>query len=397
MVDWRMAGTKRFESTLYALLYIFINSLFVLKYTARITGYAPFAALLYASGAAVLLILCAHYYRDRMNTELRYGSYIAVIVFLAALLLVLMKQVDPAGIQVGRYPALTEWIGDMLDGRYPYTSDLRPSGFPFLFVLALPFYALGDVGLLQICSFLLFGLLVFTRYPRHPGQRYKTIVLLTASPVFLYEVVVRSELFSNMAFVLLYLVLCERYLRSVNRPPLLVLGLAGGLMMSTRGIVFIIFLIYFGFCFKSAVRDGLMFAGSLAAGFAITVLPFLIWDARHFLTQGPFSVQAAYAAPWLLILVTAGSAAAVLFVKTVHGVYRSILVCLFGAVFVSLCVSVLREGFNASVMQSGFDISYFAFSLPFVLLLFDFRQASPGAMTTFFEYLKEKKTGKIEL
>jgi hypothetical protein len=288
------------------------------------------------------------------------------IALAAAGLVALMLQFDPARIAVGRHLALHEWLTRLLDGEFPYAALSNPSGLPFLFVLALPFYLLGDLGLLQVAGFLLFAYLM--RGSDLPtGRWYLTLLLLVTSPMFLWEVVTRSDLFTNMVVVLLTLWLLRARAGGVTAFGAAALGATAGLVLSTRLVVCLIYLIWSGSVLGWRRRNVWTFVPALALGFTLTLLPFMIWNMEYFVEYGPFAIQSTYA-PFGLI------AAAVLVgvfcarrTRSTAGLLTASALVLFGVVAVAFILSVTRFGLDAALYAERFDISYFVLPLPFAL------------------------------
>lgn len=360
------AITRNIHLFLFVFIYAFINFLFVYKYVGRFLNYPFFAAI----GIVLILTLIIYILSRTYSLFLFFEDrkYYAIFVSLTAVVLwLLMREFDPAEIQVGRYPALHDWIQRMLNGEFPYNSDVPHTGFPFWFLIALPFYFLGDLGLLQIFCFILFAFLLETR--RHAERNYKMQIMfiLLLSPIFMYEIVVRSDLFSNMVFVLLYLNLHERYLGKF-RFSNIVFGFAGGLLLSTRAIVIIPFILFFGYHFKTnPIKNSLYFAISAGTGFILPMLPFLIWDFGSFVSDGPFSRQSAYIQLWQLILVIGSAGVLAITSTTQASLYRNTGYILFATSFLVFLTRIIGDGWNSAFFQHGFDISYFSFPLLFLL------------------------------
>ena len=361
-------------------LYGLINTLFVYKYTARMTSQSWATSLFYL---VLLGLLVLSLYR---NAELRLSPatqnlvYFSLIVFLAVALTLVMSHFDPQKIRVGRSPALQDWITRLLNSEFPFDSHTRPSGFPFLFVMAMPFYLLGDLGFLQIFSFLIFAVLVYLRHGEQAAHRFRCIILLISAPVFLYEVMVRSELFSNMVVVMLYLAVLEMVGRKMSFIALVSLGLVGGLLLSTRGIVLLIYVLVLGYFLKRRVVTHGLFFVSICAGFLVSLLPFLIWDWSQFMDSGPFSKQLSFLPIWLLALSIGCCVFCALKIGSLRKVYSAVSFTLFAVVLVAFVTKVLDYGWHEAVFGDGFDISYFAFAVPFLLISLDFRgkeDASP--------------------
>jgi len=346
----------------YAAIYG-INLLFVVKYAPRYGIPWSAGTLAYACAFCAILWVCRRRFFVRFFQQP--SAYFAALFLTAAVLAFLMFQFDPTT-RNARAPAINDWLARFLNGEYPYGSGTRPSGFPFLFVLALPFYLPGEVGWWQIVSFIVIGFLFYhARHSTAPGK----IALLLFSPAFLYEVAVRSELFSNMVVVMLYLWIFERF--ACDRTPgrMLVLGLLGGLVLSTRGVVLIVYAVYFVYSFRRDMQTGLIFAFGVLASFAATILPFVVWDVGRFLRHGPLAIQTKnLPTPWIAVMLLLAVSSGVC-VRSKIGVWEMVTALLFGSVTVSFILTLLQVGWSAAVWQDKFDISYFCFALSFLLAI----------------------------
>jgi len=356
---------RNIHFVLFVFIYLFINFLFIYKYVARIINYPFFVAIGIILILTLIIYLMSKDYSWFLILDGR-KYYTIFVSFTAIVLWFLMSEFDPAEIQVGRYPALHDWIQRILNGELPYNSDVPHTGFPFWFLIVLPFYLLGDLGLLQIFCFVLFAFLLETRQHAYRTYKMQIIVLLLLSPIFLYEIVVRSDLFSNMVLVLLYLNLHERFLGKFKFSNI-VFGFAGGLLLSTRAIVIIPFILFFGYHFKTKpIKNSLYFSISAAVGFILTMIPFLIWDFGSFVSDGPFSRQSAYIQLWQLILVIGSAGVLAITSTTQASVYRNTAYILFATSFLVFLTRIIGDGWNSVIFQHGFDISYFSFPLPFL-------------------------------
>jgi hypothetical protein len=366
----KISVTDIFSLTIYA----FINALFVYKYTARITSLPWATSLLYLVLLGLFVLLLYRMIELRLTPATENLIYYGLILIFAVVLTLVMFQFDPAIIRVGRYPAIHEWITRFLNSEFPYASHTRPSGFPFLFVLAMPFHFLGDIGYFQIFSFSVLGILIHLRYGPGGMNRFRCIFLLMAAPIFLYEIVVRSDLFSNMIMVMLYLAMVEMVGERASRIGLILLGIMGGLLLSTRGIVLLIYIPFFGYLFRrKIIRDG-WFLLSMLLGFSLSLAPFLVWDWTNFTNFGPFSIQLSHIPNWALILAIAGSLCCALTVESLKRIYSSVGFILFGVTFMVFIISVIDFGWYPAVLGDRFDISYFCFALPFLLISLDFSE-----------------------
>ncbi len=249
-------------------IYALINALFVYKYTIRITSQPWATSLLYLIMVSIFILLLFKKNEFRLSLKTEKVIYFSMIAFLAILFVFLMFHFDPQKIRVGRYPAMYDWITRFFNSEFPYAPHAKPSGFPFLFVIAMPFYLLGDLGFFQIFSFLIFAALVHLRHHQKSINRFRCIFLLIASPIFLYEIVVRSDLFSNMVMVMLYLAMLETLSRRAGNMALYFLGIIGGLVLSTRGVVLLIYICVLGYFFRRQIITCGLFFLSMLIGFS---------------------------------------------------------------------------------------------------------------------------------
>jgi len=184
----------------------------------------------------------------------------------------------------------------------------------------------------------------------------------------MYEIVVRSELFGNMALIILYLTALELFTRRNETIFSLLFGLAGGFLLSTRGIVLPIYIIFLGFMIIRKMLKATLFLPSLIGGFLLTLLPFAVWNWNYFVLHGPFAIQLSYIPIWLLVSFILISIILALRIASIKRIYFAISLMLFGIILIPFFISIVRHGFYASVRLDEFDISYFCFTIPFLLI-----------------------------
>ncbi len=347
------------------------NALFVYKYSSRITSQFWAISLLYLIVVGLLVLLLYRKTESALSSGQATLIYFSLIALLAISLYLVMSHFDPEGIRVGRYPAMHDWISRFLNSEFPYASPTRPSGFPFLFVMAMPFYLLGDLGFFQIFSFFAFSVLVHLRDCQKAGDRYRRIFLLVTSPIFLYEIAVRSDLFSNMVMIMLYLAILELRGQGASHASLCVLGIAGGLLLSTRGVALLIYIAVLGYlCRRQTIKCNL-FLPSVVAGFLISLVPLLVWNWECFIGSGPFTIQLSLIPNWLLIPSIISSVCCALTVGSLKRIYSCVAFILFGVTCVAFILSIFDHGWYQAIFGDRFDISYFCFALPFLLISLD--------------------------
>jgi len=352
-----------------AALFSIIQALFLVKYSARVMGpyWVPAAAYLLFVLVSLSLF---HGTLDRIGRHAK--VFLVLALSFSAVILLAMKQVEPSSLNVDRFSAIAAFDNNLIHGQFPYAARThlgqQVSGFPGLFLLLLPFHLLGDPGYFQVVAFLLFAFLVW-KSGLTGGKRPVLLLLAGAAPVFLWECVARSELFGNMVLLLVALHWLESGKEETGLRPVAVAGLIAGLLLSTRGIVIVPLVLFFSrFMRGRGISSWALFLGLSAAAVALIFLPFYFWDRAAFLANNPFKVQAGYIPTRLLMAVLAITAVLSFSIRTWDGFLLYSGYILFGTVAVVFCLNVSDVGFKAAVFESAFDLSYFQFSMPFLLL-----------------------------
>lgn len=357
----------------YLAIFLFINLLFAVKYGPRV-GLNPWIsgalfALFFGVQAAVgggLAVWAAR--RKRAAVWL----WALLAVYLAAAFVV-YRSMDPYALDVDRHTALEAFFGALFRGEFPWAvkSHLgtNVSVFPGMQILAMPFYLLGDVGLLQFAGLIAFVALMVAR-SRESGRPFFLLGVLLAMPAFQYQVFVRSDLWGNAVAI--------AWLMHVSLKPgtaggwrLYAWAAAWGLALATRAI-FVIPFIYVawrlvdGRGFKATVAFGLV----AVAAFAVTFLPFYLWDPVLFWERNPYYVQSGYVTREVLVAVLVAtvvlgflrrrSAPALAFVHAGMTLFLTVLVCWI--------VKSVQEGWIATMWSHYFDLTYFSLCLPFLLV-----------------------------
>jgi hypothetical protein len=347
-----------------AALYVAVNVPFAFKYPQRAGGHGWLAATLYVAFAAALWLAGPRLARACARRDRSGRGFAAAAVLAGIALTLVMTRVDPESLRVTRYAAIHEWLGHLLHGRFPYASAVLPSSFPVLFLIALPFHALGDLGLLQIAAFGAFAWACRRAARAHPETAWFALGSLLAAPLFLYEVVTRSELFSNMTLVLVFLAGIEGEARPAAAPWR---GIAAGLLLSTRGIVGLAYAVFLPWRFRDDRRTGVVVAVWCVIAFVATLVPFILWDAHRFVRYGPFAIQLSYIPKPLLAGAFATAVAWGGLARSARQAWLGIVWILFGVIAALFIGSVALQGWTYVLVQDDFDISYFAFAHTFLI------------------------------
>ncbi len=344
-----------------------ITALFVLKYVLRAGGPGWIAA------AVCLALWFAVVFLFRPRTAAGGGLWsrrnLIGVLFLVCLAAFVLTVVWPEGNRVGRLPAFRDWITNLFSGHFPYDDPVLTSGFPVIYLIAIPAYLAGNIGLIQVLALGFFSFAVM----RQSGSDLRSAWLQTAAllllPTVYYEVLVRSDLFFNMTLIILLILLTDGPLEArAGWRRLAWIGVLFGLALSSRTIVGLVYAVYLPYRFRTQIPRGILFSGIAIVVFLLTLLPFYLWDPALFLAKGPFGAQLRHLPVWIDLLFLAAAVLLGWTARDLQGVlFRSGLL-LFGTVAVAFCLAILDEGFQAILSIDRFDISYFVFCTPFLLL-----------------------------
>ena len=367
-----MSLSPALKNSISSVLLAFVGAIFVLKYSARIlnnTGFPELCAALYSLAFLSLRTFIGKLEQNQSAHTADRHYFVAALscLLIAALLMITLA---PETNRVTRLPAIKEWIELLLARKFPWgtQTQFNPSGLPFLFIVALPFYYAGKLGYLEFVGIALYCTAVIRIHPC-AQTRWLQIVTLLALPTVFFELLVRSDLFFNMLLGLMGVLLSERYLNT-KKPNARFFGLASlfGLALSTRLIVAVLFTAFISYKFRQQKLLGLLFSGVVLTIFGVTLLPFILWNCPSFLAEGPFAIQLSYLPLGSATLCTVAAAFAGSKAIDLSDVLFITGVLLFILVVVAFISAAANLGFNTAVLRDGFDISYFIFCTPFLLL-----------------------------
>jgi hypothetical protein len=172
-----------------------------------------------------------------------------------------------------------------------------------------------------------------------------------------------------MALVIIALVIAERYPDKERIDwRFITVAVLLGFALSTRAIVGIIIAAYLCYRFRGSIKQGIVFAILVALAFALTLLPFILWDAERFLAFGPFSVQGRFLPTPLVLLALLAAITGGWKARDFHTLLFIIGTLLFTIVFIAAAFSLINDGIRSMLFNNQFDISYFVFCVPFLLL-----------------------------
>ena len=360
-----MFTKKHFINNFSAAFLLFIGALFIFKYSSRYGNIFVLSPILYIVGGILLLSFINKKITSQKNGFSK--GYLISIVGAIAVVALLLAFI-PQSTRVGRFPAMVEWLSNFQQGIFPYGTKTNPSGFPFLFFLASPFYLLDDAGYLEVFGLFLF-LVLLLKSIKTKKEYWVKMLLLLFLPTTFYELIVRSELLTNAVLVISLFFLAEQKLNENKKNiSFIVLALLFGFFLSTRLIAFLWLAMFLLFFFRNNLKNGVIFFAISLSVFLLSLLPFYLWNAETFLSKGPFAVQTIYLPKWIYFVFPL----LVLYIGWLIADFQELLfasgVLTFLLVSISFLMTIGHVGMGEALFNSRFDISYYIFSVPFFIL-----------------------------
>lgn len=350
------------------LAYIAINLLFIAKYASRISDVLAIAACLVYS----IVTFAAFAQIERKNIFQNKKRLLVSSLVAIALLIALQSSINPYELKIDRWSAIHHFIQSLFQGSYPYGAETHLHGygspFPVWQIIHVPFYLLGNVGLSFSVATLLFIHSAYLQWGSKGG--YLSLLLLIASPAYLYEVVTRSDMMTNFLLVgsvVNYLV----YFKITLKSHLIAIAILCGLTASTRLTAILpLFMLYFQEFRQVSWQRKISFLLIVVITFAVTFLPFWIWDANTLLysDHGPFALQTSQIRDFDLIvfLVISVWLACKWKAKYVK-LYAYTAVLLGFMVAYTFIFNMATRGDWLRLFSSTYDITYFNMALVFVI------------------------------
>lgn len=360
-----MFTKKHFINIYSAAFLLFIGALFVFKYSVRYGSVFLLSPVLFITGG-ILLLFFINKKSEADNSAFTAKQLLPVLGFL--LLVTVSMAFIPQSTRVGRFPAVLEWLSNFQQGIFPYGTKTNPSGFPFLFFLASPFYLVGDAGYLEVFGLFLF-LMLLLKSVKTKKEYYVRMFMLLFLPTTFYELAVRSELFTNTVLIISLFFLAEQKLNEQEKNiSFFVLAFMFGFFLSTRLIAFLWLAMFLLFFFRNNLKNGAIFIAIALSVFLLSLLPFYLWNAETFINKGPFAVQTIYLPSWIYFIFPI----IVLYVGWMIADFQELLfasgVLTFLLVSISFIMTMGDVGMSEAFFNSRFDISYFILSVPFFIL-----------------------------
>jgi hypothetical protein len=358
-------------------LVLFINLIFALKYLPRYSKHGQVFAFMLVGVLALIYVLNE---KERFNDVLiRLKKWMAVlgaftIVLPVGLAILAQLSIPVEALNVDRWSVVDAFWSALRAGDYPYLAQSHmgnyPGPMPFYFVLCLPFYLFGELSYFSAFGYVLIGYFLCKRM--RAGRFNLSIVLISLSAVYmLWEITTRSNIVSNSVLILGSFIYLESYdFKGFSTNKLIICSAMLGLMLSTRSVFALVYVIYFIQQFRLVENKKRVFIlGFLSAlCFVITFLPFIAAYGEQFFEINPFVIQSSFLIPagytlgFFVVAVQFGFQS-----KGGTDFYFWSGLSLFVAILIYLVYHWVMVGWNDAFYGSVVDISYFLLSLPFLI------------------------------
>lgn len=349
-------------------LYLFINLIFIVKYGLRVS---PLVVIL---GIVLFLTLVLGIFK-LYNNRFVDKNIVWLLLIFAVFSYCLTLFVPLESLNVDRWQIITCFCNAVENGEYPYLShpenipENLPGPSPFYFVLSYPFYKLNFFeGIPLAASFLWYFCLPF----KSRKNRVLTTLLLLISPVYIYEIMVRSTIITNSLIILIWATYFVRFGRW-NASTVFFNALLFGMLLNTRNVFIIPVLIYgvYYVC-RTQTQMKILWWSFVSIIFFLSLYALLaaVWGVENVLEYNPFRVQSEMIIPaWLSVTIVFIAVVAGAFVKKSENiVFYSCLIFFISAFSTYLWTSFHDESFSYAYLEH-FDITYFLFSYTFALYL----------------------------
>src|SRR5690554_770708 len=362
------------KTNISLLLFLFVNFLFAIKYTERITSFYVLISI-----GIIGFYGLIWKYRTKLNlfqSKLNIVNFGIVFLFFIGAIFIFSK-ITQESLMVDRWSVISSFWDNYFSDKYVYLATSHrgnyPGPMPFYYILALPFYLLGELGYFSLLGIIVFlSLLKFDKISV-PKQTI-AIILLCSSVFFLWEVISRSNVFLNGSLILFSIIYL---LKSIEqKKPYFVLwnGIFIGLMLSTRNVFVIPYIITFLYLLKTkelSVKEVIQTGFVTILTFTLTFLPFIYNYIEEFEIMNPFIIQSDYLMPqYLTFLCVAVSSLFVFLIKSKEDTYYYSGLALFMTISIYFIYHIIEIGLTDSYFNSVVDISYFILSMPFLMYYF---------------------------
>lgn len=363
------------------LIYLFINFIFIIKYVSRIDNINQYLIGLFY--IIVILILTILYRKIKINHNYYKYLFFFIVIAFFGFTVFLNIHVNGLTLNVDRWSAMENAIKALFNGDYIYSArdhlNGRTSNLPTLVFIGIPFYLIGNIGLLQSFAFLLFSYILFM-VNKDYKKRLFGLLFLIMSPAYLWEIYVKSDLMTNFIILLLFLVIC--YKKQTKNNPIKTVPLSffsTALLLTRLTTIIPLTLLLFKRFWNSKFNKKLIFCliSIITMGVFLYICFYNTPSYQYFIKYNPFSLQNRQL-PFIVSLITILIPIFFSFkITTLEVLLQKSTLFLLIPIFIAFILFISDVGWYSSIYNSVFDISYLNMVLPFVLILISFNLNTP--------------------
>jgi hypothetical protein len=356
----------RLKTTTAWIIYLFINVLACIKYNPFEKFPFIFFIIVYPLFAWGIYTFTKH-----LKIQQKNFFFFGVVSFIILFTFFLFFYIDRYSVDVDRWSALAYWSENLKHGRYPYGTPTHTghyaSPYPVWQLFHFPFHLMGDTGYGQIfCLLVFFTFLYFNKTKVNAGG---ILLLLALSPVFWWEMSVRSDLLCNMLLVYIFLS-SQFYYAAYWKKHKYLTALIVGLFLCTKMLVIIpLFLYFFPVFLKYNYKEKLLFALIVIAGFTLPFVP-LLFGENSILNHpeyNPMLQQTRQGNIWVVIVGSVLIIWASVYWNKMRDCFFFAGLFLFALIFTVGIRIMFHHDFSYVLFEDELDKSYFNVSLPFLL------------------------------
>lgn len=348
-------------------IYFIINFLFLLKYGTR-QERIPFFIL-----ALLFIAINGVFYFDslRFISKIKLSSrMLGVLIIFGGIIYVFLSHLmkDPYALNIDRWQTAEYSLDYWLHGKYIYSQrnfmGNVPSYLPGQLLFLVFFYLVGNIGYLQVVSFLFFCMTLIKEF-KNNSIRLFGLLILFFSLSFVYEVVCKSDFISSFIIASCFIVYWHRkYEGNYFKKPIL-LGCVLGVLLLTRTVVVIPVILFL--CkpfFMASTKEKIKTVLSFLAVFSILIFS-VLFPAGSFnfiLNHNPLGMQGQSNGFVVLFFLLLAFALSFMIIKIEHLFYISTLL-IFSLMATHIIEQILRN-----TALNYLNITYLAAALPFAVL-----------------------------
>lgn len=356
------------------LFYFFVNGLFILKYFPRFEVSSTYLLAIYLVSVSAIALIYKRF-SDKIPERTYKIAYRILVILMVLIILGLLYKIDRYSVRVDRWSAVTFFLDNFFQGKYPYSAHTHvsttnfASPFPVWHYINIPFYFLGDVGF-GLIFFLLLTSFVAQYFFNDFRKSFFFLLLLFLAPSYWWEVAVRSDSLNNALLVFTFILWFHKRNYTLSNNFWLCV-LACGLIATTRlSAILPIALFFFKPYSQLNIERKIIFPLAVLGIIILFFIPFVFWDTTSwiFFSRNPFMSQTSIGNSYLLLgMVTFGGFLAFQW-KKLNQFFAVTSVFLFVFILSSQLSLMYLFGIQGSVFDDSlYDVSYFTLLLPYSL------------------------------